>query len=406
MALLCGIVFAEGSALEKGALRWMAYNELRVRAPFLSHLEQALPEIAIHYDFVSADYFTTTLSAQMLSGRGPDLIEGGGETRLMASTGKLLDLTDQPFLSKYRAAGLAPFSVDGHVYAIPLQSWFEGVYYNKAIFAELGLTPPTTFDEWIELHHKLKAAGVKPQTMGAQSWQPLMKQSIGVVNSDFYAKPENAGFDAAFNDGEARLADSWLSAVKLWSRMIDEECLTPDMLGYSYEQSLVEFAVGEAAMWQSGPWSMSEILRVNPDIELGMFPICGANGGGWLVGGPGSALAVSADSPNQAMALRVLAAASMPEAQEALIAGSVGESYFEGVQADFGLVYAGCAEAFARERVYAPWTAAWTFGNPIVEVYGKALQEVLAGTKTVEQALTDADAVNDRLRAALLSSKP
>jgi len=403
LALFCGNLATAGSPQPGGTLRWMAYNARSARVTYLAYLAQELPELAVHYDYVPVDYFTGTLSAQLLSGKGPDLIEGGGETRLLASTRKLLDLTDEPFLAQYRQAGLAPFSVDGRVYAVPLQSWFEGIYYNKAIFAEHGLRPPATFDDWIDLHKALRAAGVKPQTMGAQSWAPLMKQSIGVVNNEFYARPENAGFDAAFDRGEAKLAEDWLPAVTLWSRMIDEGCLTPDMLSYSDEQALMEFAAGEAAMWESGPWSLGEILRVNPDIELGMFPFPGAEGGtGWLVGGPGSALAVNVDSPNKEAALCVLAATATREAQQALIADNMGEPYLEGMRVDFGPVYAECADAFALEQVYAPWTAAWTFGNPIVEAYGKALQEVLAGSKTVEQALAEADAVNEHMRAVLV----
>jgi len=402
LVLLCGNLVAATSALPGGVLRWMAYNTRSTRVTYLAHLAEELPDIHMQYDHVPVDHFTVTLSVQLLSGKGPDLIEGGGETRLLASMDRLLDLTDEPFLGQYRYAGLAPFSVDGRVYAVPLQSWFEGIYYNKAIFAEHGLAPPATFDEWIELHKKLREAGVKPQTMGAQSWASLMKQSIGIVNNEFYARPENAGFDAAFDRGEAKLAEAWLPAVTLWSRMIDEGCLTPDMLDYSDEQALMEFASGEAAMWESGPWSIGEILRINPHIQLGMFPFPTVEGStGWLVGGPGSALSINVDSPNMEAALRVLEATATQEAQLALIADNMGEPYLEGMQVDFGPVYAGCADAFALEQVYAPWTAAWTFGNPIVEAYGKALQEVLAGSKTVEEALAEADAVNAHMRAAL-----
>ncbi|MCL1964566.1 MAG: extracellular solute-binding protein [Firmicutes bacterium] len=375
-----------GSAAQQGggSLRWMVYNTRSVRVTYLAYLSEELPDLNIEYDYVPMDYFTGTLSAQLMSDKGPDLIEGGGETRLLASTHRLLDLTGQPFLSQYRQAGLSPFSVNGHVYAVPLQSWFEGIYYNKAIFAKHGLSPPATFDEWVALHKVLREAGIKPQTMGAQSWEPLMKQSIGVVNNEFYAHPENAGFDAAFDAGEAKLTEAWLPAVTLWSRMINEECLTPDMLSYSYDQALEEFATGGAAMWESGPWSLGQILKINPDIELGMFPFPGSEGGvGWLVGGPGSALAINADSPNKEAALRVLAATATRKAQQALIADSVGESYLEGMEAGFSPVYTDCADAFALEQVYAPWTAAWTFGNPIVETYGKVLQEVLAGTNTI-----------------------
>ena len=68
---------------------------------------------------------------------------------------------------------------------------------------------------------------------------------------------------------------------------------------------------------------------------------------------------------------------------------------------DLGEIYNDCADAFKEGNVYAPWMAAWISGNPIVEGYGKSLLEVLAGTKTVAQALADADAINDTMRESL-----
>ena len=383
-------------------LSWAAYNGRGVRAAYLAYIERELPDITLAYEYIPVDYYTSEVTARLMSGTGPDLIEGGGETRLLASKGMLLDLTGQPFLERYRESGVAPFSSEGMVYAVPLQSWFEGIYYNKSIFDSYGLVPPATFEEWIGLHKTLASYGVKPQTMGAMSWEALMKQSIGVVNNEFYADHANAGFDALFNAGEASLAEAWLPSVTLWSRMIDEGCITPDMLSYGYEQALYEFATGGAAMWESGPWSLTDILSINPDIDLGMFPIPGASGDtGWLVGGPGSALAINADSRHIGAALRVLEATSTHRAQQALLSGSIGESYLLGMETDFGDVFADAAQAISLEHIYAPWTAAWTYGNPIVEAYGKALQDVLAGAKTVEDALHEADEVNLRMRGGL-----
>lgn len=229
-----------------------------------------------------------------------------------------------------------------------------------------------------------------------------MKQSIALVNSEFYADPKSASLDAAFDKGDTTLEGNWLPAVTLWSRMISEGCLTPDMLSYSYEQAMEEFALGKAAMWQSGPGSLNEILRINPNIRLGMFPIPGTREDeGWLVGGPGSALAVNANSKNKQAAISVLAATATNEAQAALVKDSKGLSYVSGVETDLGPVFDGCAGAIAKRHVYAPWTTAWSYGNPVEEAYGKALQEVLAGTKTVEQALRDADQTNSSLRTAI-----
>mgnify|MGYP000159198069 FL=1 len=383
-------------------IRIMAYNAQDTRAKYLEYLAEKLPDISIVYEYVSLEYFNNELNTRLLSGQGPDIIEVGGETRLLARTNHLLELTGEPFIQKYMETGLAPFSIGDRVYAIPLQSWFEGMFYNKDIFAQFKLSPPRSFDGFIQIHKDLQAAGVKPQTMGAQSWEPLMKQSIGIVNNEFYADKDNAGFDREFDAGRARLAEEWLPAVTEWSRMIGEGCLTPDMLEYSYEQALDEFASGRAAMWQSGPWSLGAIRRINPDIDIGMFPIPGAEEGlGWLVGGPGSALAINHDSENTEAALRVLEYTSTPEAQAALIADYTGKSFLLGVDVPLDPVYDDCMAAIEAEHVYAPWTVAWTYGNPIVEAYGKSLQEVLAGSKSVEAALADADAVNDKMRNML-----
>ncbi|GAF08475.1 multiple sugar ABC transporter [Paenibacillus pini JCM 16418] len=229
-----------------------------------------------------------------------------------------------------------------------------------------------------------------------------MKQSIGVVNNDFYSKSENINFDQKFNKGEVKLADAWLPSVEKWASLISEGILTKDMLGLSYDQALDEFATGKAAMWESGPWAVKTIMEKNPKMELGMFPIPGSSEGpGWLVGGPGSALAINAKTSHKAEVLEILGLTATPEAQQALIKDNAGSSFLKGVDANLGEIYKDCEEAFKAGNVYAPWTAAWISGNPVVEGYGKSLQEVLAGTKTVKQALEEADKVNDTMRESL-----
>lgn len=406
MMLLSASVWANGSKeiTTDGVtkLRFMGYNSQSSRATYLSYLDKALPEIEISFEFVALDNFNNVLNSQLQAGQGPDIIEVGGEVRLLAKAGYLLDLTDKKFVSGYSQAGLTPYTVEGKVYATPLQSWYEGIFYNKAIFKKYGLAVPRTWDEFLRLHGELKSHGIKPQTMGAQSWEPMMKQSIGVVNNAFYADKANSGFDAAFDKGEAKLSDAWLPYVKEWARIIDEGYLEPTMLGLSYDQALDEFANGKAAMWECGPWAVNTIKEKNPNLDFGMFPIPGIEkGAGWLVGGPGSALAINAKSRNTEAALKVLEMTATAEAQKALVADNAGSSFLVGVNIDLGPIYADCAEAFSNGNVYAPWTSVWTSGNSIVEAYGKALQEVLAGTNTIEGALKAADAKNDTMRDAL-----
>lgn len=375
-------------------LRFMGYNPESSRAEYLKYLDEQLPNIKINFEFVSLEDFSGVLDSQLKSGTGPDIIEVGGETKSLANAGYLLDLTDQPFVTKYARSGISAYVTNDKIYATPLQSWYEGIFYNKKIFADNGISVPKSLDQFIAIHKELADKGIKPQIMGAGSWEPMMKQSIGVVNNEFYSNPDNRNFDVEFNEGKAFLADSWLDAVTAWSEVIKQGCLTPDMLDISYEQALNEFATGGAAMWESGPWAVNDILLINPDLEkdLGMFPIPGlTEGAGWLVGGPGSALAINVKSKHVDQALQVLDLTATPEAQKALIKDNAGSSFLVGVSADLGDIYLDCKDAFQAGNVYAPWVSVWDYGNAIVEGYGTSLQEVLAGNKTIEQALKDAD---------------
>ena len=382
-------------------LRFMGYNSQSARATYLQHLDEQLPDIKIIFEYVPLDDFSNVLNSQLKEGKGPDIMEVGGETKLLANSGYLLDLTEQSFVKKYAHSGLSAYVANDKIYATPLQSWYEGIFYNKKIFADNGISVPKSLDRFIEIHKELKEKGITPQIMGAQSWEPMMKQSIGIVNNEFYSNLANKDFDIDFNEGNAFLADAWLDAVTAWSKVIDEGCITPDMLNLSYDQALTEFASGGAAMWESGPWAVNDILSINPEMEkdLGMFPIPGlTDGAGWLVGGPGSALAINAKSKHTAEALKVLDLTATPEAQQALTKDTAGSSFLVGVSVDLGDIYNDCKEAFQAGNVYAPWVSVWEFGNAIVEEYGKSLQEVLAGTKTVKQALKDADDIHEEMR--------
>lgn len=397
----CGNTKNKEGSSEDGVvkLRVMAYNAESTRATYLKYLDEKLPNIDIEFEFVSTDNFDNVLNSQLQAGEGPDIIEVGGQTKLLASAGYLMDLTDQEFISKYTDSGLQACTVDGKVYAEPLQSWFEGIFYNKKIFKDNGFEVPKTWDEFIQLHKTMKEKGIKAQTMGAQSYEPMMKQSIGLVNNMFYSDSSNMEFDEKFNEGTGKLEEKWLPAVEEWYKIVEEGCLDKEMLGLSYDQALDEFATEKAAMWECGPWAVETILEKNPDIEMGMFPIPGTDAAkpGWLVGGPGSAWAVNAKTEHADEVMQVLELTSSEEAQKALAKDNAGSSFVEGVEIDLGDIYADCDEAFKAGNVYAPWTAVWTNGNAVTEAYGKSLQEVLSGSKTVQEALSDADTTNSDL---------
>ncbi len=63
-------------------------------------------------------------------------------------------------------------SYEGKAYGLPMEQDLMGVYYNKALFAEKGLTVPTTYAEFQALVETLKADGIIPVAFGNRDRWP------------------------------------------------------------------------------------------------------------------------------------------------------------------------------------------------------------------------------------------
>ena len=58
-----------------------------------------------------------------------------------------IDLTGKVDVSGLTDPARGQVEVDGKVYGCPLAAYTVGIAYQQAVFAEHGLTPPTTWDE-------------------------------------------------------------------------------------------------------------------------------------------------------------------------------------------------------------------------------------------------------------------
>ena len=98
----------------------------------------------------------------------PDLFtwHTGKELEDLVDQGVVAETTEQ--WTKAVADGNIPealkqyFTVEGKQYCVPLLAGYWVMYYNKAVFAKAGVTPPKTWADLIAVADKLKAAGVKP----------------------------------------------------------------------------------------------------------------------------------------------------------------------------------------------------------------------------------------------------
>ena len=157
---------ADKTGADKVKIRMTYWNSEDTMKAMLDYLAETLPEIEIEYQFIDNSNYDTIVDTQLSAGEGPDIIcESPGSSLKHARLGYLEPLNDLG--AEYSSAGTSVYSYDGNIYALPGISWFEGIYYNKALFEQAGCEVPKTWDEFEEVLAKLKAAGIQPISCGA-----------------------------------------------------------------------------------------------------------------------------------------------------------------------------------------------------------------------------------------------
>lgn len=385
-------------------IRGFGWNSEEMEEAYIKAFEQKYPNIDIEYQFVDIGQADAMLNAQLAAGEGPDFFMLGAGYRSLASAGYLEPVDGKPFLDKYTDTGLQAFTYNGHVYAAPSLSWFGGLFYNKKLFSEHGVEVPKTYDEWLEASEKFKQADVRPIIMGGNSWESFLHLSVGVVLNDYYSKEGARAFDTDYAEGKTKLADDWKGPLGKWEELVKRGYIDKDLLGMSYDQAEEEFAKGNAAVFAGGGnWSLSEIKAKNPDLDFGMFAYPGIDGGpGWLIGGPGSGYGLNAKSEHKEEVLKLFEFMAEPDTQKAIYAKLGGSSFVKGVSLPLDPAFEPARAAMEAGNVYCPWYY-WFDSEPIITEYGKALQDYLAGGKTIEEVLKQTDKKADELRSVRAS---
>ena len=246
----------------------------------------------IYWEPSSTVSFRAIVTTQLRSGSGPQVINsspGPGFTGAYAKAGLLYNLTSA--YAKYHW-NIYPWtksfltengSSSGPLYALPWELDIIGVYYNKTIFAKYGLTPPTSYANWISEMNTLKAHKVTPLLMPAEDgWE------TGHYLSETLASFVGAGTMHALETGK----QSWDSPAvidAITRTFVDLNhnyaLASPD--GITYADATSDFANGEAAMFPTGEWDLSTLLGA-VHFPMGYFAYPGPTGPGNWVGGVGT----------------------------------------------------------------------------------------------------------------------
>ncbi|HET7725294.1 MAG TPA: extracellular solute-binding protein [Propionibacteriaceae bacterium] len=153
------------------------------------------------------------------------------------------------------AAAATVKGVYGQMVSLPYQYNIEGVWYNKKIFSDNGISTPATFDDLVAAMAKLKTAGVVPITEGGQAGWPLTRLMGMYI---FRNVGPNAMADV--RDGKAKLTDpAYVAGAKALADLGTKGYFGDGVTSRTADAATAQFLTGKAAMTYNGSWMLSNI---------------------------------------------------------------------------------------------------------------------------------------------------
>jgi len=189
----------------------------------------------------------------------------------------LLDLTDEAFQANVIDSFKPVVTANGRIYGAPEETAMGGgVLYNKKIYAELGLSVPKSWAEFMANNEAIKAAGKVAviQTFG-ETWTSQL-----FVLADYYnvqaAVPD---FAEKYTANQAKYATT-PAALKSFERQ--EEIfkggyLNPDFGAAKLDDGIRMVATGEGAHYPMLTFAIGNIAQSYPDnlADVGFFAMPG-----------------------------------------------------------------------------------------------------------------------------------
>jgi raffinose/stachyose/melibiose transport system substrate-binding protein len=233
--------------------------------------EAQYPNIDVVFAPTAPTEYNAALNAKLEGGTAGDLItcRPFDVSLGLFQNGYLASLNDLEGMAQFGDVAKSAWITDdgSDVFCVPMASVIHGFLYNADIFAELGLTEPTTESEFYAVLDAVVADGnYTPLVMGtADQWESATMgyQNIGpnywmgetgrLGLIDGTAKYNEGGFLAAFE------------ALAAWQPYLGD--------GYqaqSYPDSQTAFSLGLGAIYPAGSWDIS-VFNANGDFELGAF---------------------------------------------------------------------------------------------------------------------------------------
>lgn len=268
------------------------------------------PDVTIQLQTIQNEDFDGKLQTALNSNSAPDIFlqRGGGKMQAMYDAGQLqpLNLTAAD-RANVGAAALAGNTIDGQIYAMPVDTQPEGIYYSKDLFQQAGITStPTTIAELEADVAKLKAINVAPIAVGAKdAWPAAHWYYNFALRECSQSTMTSTAQSLKFTDPcWTKAGDDLASFLKI-NPFQKGFLTTASQQGAGSSAGMV--ANHKAAMELMGSWDPGVIASLTPNQQplpdLGWFPfpsVPGGQGDPTAIMGGSDGYSLSKNAPAQA----------------------------------------------------------------------------------------------------------
>lgn len=222
--------------------------------------------------------FADDLKVKIAANDVPDLVTiPPGDLQADVLKNSFLPLDDLPFVSDW--VGNDVFKVDGQIYGLTYGLVNKGLIYNKKIFADLGLTAPTTLDELIAAGKKIKEAGkIGYVGVSKPGWTYFTYDvlSKAMVDDVQQLQQQMIGEDAPFTDD-----NPYVKVMNYIDTIAKAGIMEDDTGSYDWEPFKKDFQDGKSGMYFGESSMFSQLTGPGfTEADQGFVPLPYDNGKG------------------------------------------------------------------------------------------------------------------------------
>lgn len=286
----------------------------------LVHKLKTEENITFDIQVVPDDQYSNLVKTKLAARDVLDIMAENAPTQYMEidAMNNMVDLSNEPWVSRLVNPDLLK-APNGKIYARPISSsmFYAAAYYNKNIFANLGLSEPKTYSDFLHVLEtiKTKGNGITPIFMSNRdTWTTQIFMTAGLPVLLGNKAPET--WDKLLkNKLKWTEVPEFNRILNLYLDLYKKGYVNIDHVNKTLEDAKVALASGKAAMIYNGEWIVGDLVtkyNMKPD-DIGAFVITFGDSDMMATGTYVDGWSIPKDAKNIEGAKRVLNLLSQPE---------------------------------------------------------------------------------------------